>query len=247
MPNAPINEALLDIRVQLPEGVKLPNLLDFGERVKDRFTERSERVAVKTGIQLSKGGAPALIDPSAGPDGYIFKAPNENKVVQARLDGFTFNKLRPYEDWRSFVSEARTLWRYYRETAQPKSVIRIALRYINRIELPLPIGDFKEYVLTIPEVAPGLPQALAHFFMQLIIPNPEIMATATITETMEQPTDGRAFAIIFDIDVWKEQLYIGKEETMWKDFADLRKFKNEIFFGSITKLTRRLFYGKSSL
>ena len=71
------------------------------------------------------------------------------------------------------------------EPARPNRLKRLALRYINRIEIPLPIRDFKDYLLTIPEIAPGLPQALSNFIMRLVIPNPEMEATAVINVIME--------------------------------------------------------------
>ena len=217
--NAPITEAILDIRVQLPEGIDLDKLKTFHEPIKERFPQKQERIFMQAGFKFSPEG-PATLPPSSKPDGYLFRSMTENKVVQARLDGFTFNKLKPYEKWELFRDEGRALWDSYCNIAKPIKVIRIALRYINRIELPLSIKDFKEYILTTPEIAPKLPQGLAHFFMQLVIPNHEIGATATITQTIENPLPAAThkFPYIFDIDVWKETLYEGNKQEMWDEF-----------------------------
>lgn len=241
-PNAPITEALLDIRVQLPENVDLKKLETFYDSVKDRFPQKQERISIQAGFQFSPEGTTTL-PPSSKQDGYLFRSTIENKVVQARLDGFTFNKLKPYEKWELFRNEASNLWDLYFNIANPIKVIRIALRYINRIEIPLPIKDFKEYILTTPEIAPKLPQGLAHFFMQLVIPNHEIGATATISQTMENPPPAvfHKLPYIFDIDVWKETLHEGNKQEMWDEFEKLHIFKNEIFFNSITKKTEELF------
>jgi len=240
--NAPITEAILDIRVQLPEGIDLDKLKTFHEPIKERFPQKQERIFMQAGFKFSPEGS-ASLPPSSKPDGYLFRSTTENKVVQARLDGFAFNKLKPYEKWELFRNEAHALWDSYFKIAKPIKVIRIALRYINRIELPLPIKDFKEYILTTPEIAPKLPQGLAHFFMQLVIPNHEIGATATITQTIENPLPAAThkFPYIFDIDVWKETLYEGNNKEMWDEFEKLRIFKNEIFFNSITQKTEELF------
>ena len=240
-PNAPITEALIDIRVELPSEVDIKKLEFFHEHVKERFPEKKERRSVEVKIPILPENASSTLHISGGPDGYLFRSPNENKIVQARLDGFTFNKLKPYEDWKTFSSEAHIFWDMYSKQFNPKKITRIALRYINKIEVPLPIKDFKEYILTVPEIAPNIPQALSNFFMQLVIPNSEIGATAVINQTMEPITPNRGVPLIFDIDVFKEAIYVDNKEEIWDDFEKLRKFKNDIFFKSITKKTEELF------
>jgi len=189
-PNAPITEALLDIQVKLPKDVNLELLETFHDQgdVKEIYPEKSPRELYKASVKLSAKGSASLLPTTGGPDGYFFQTSNKEKVVQARLDGYTFNKLKPYESWEAFRSEARDLWDIYSQITNPVKITRIALRYINRIEIPLPMKDFKEYILTAPEIAPKLPQALANFFMRLDIPNPDIQANALITLTMNSST-----------------------------------------------------------
>ncbi|PIP08917.1 MAG: TIGR04255 family protein [Syntrophobacterales bacterium CG_4_8_14_3_um_filter_49_14] len=240
-PNAPIVEAVLDIRVELPKDVTLDTLEMFYDKIKVRYPEKQHRTELSAGIRLDPQGA-SFEKPEASQTGYLFRSQVEKKVVQSRLNGFSFNKLKPYSDWNTFRSEGRELWDIYRKIVKPLKITRIELRYINRIEMPLPLKDFKEYILTVPEVAPELPQALAHFFMRLVIPKPDTGAVAVINQTMEIPEGGgQRLPFIFDIDVFKETSYSGDEENMWKEFDELRDFKNEVFFKSITEQAKELF------
>ena len=68
---------------------------------------------------------------AGGPDGYLFTSVDGRQVVQARLDGFTFSRLKPYDKWESLRDEARELWQHYVQIASPETVTRVALRYIN--------------------------------------------------------------------------------------------------------------------
>jgi len=240
-PNAPITEALLDIRVQLPPEIDLDKLKTFHEPIKNRFPVKEERISFEAGFQISPKTEPIVLPSTKKPDGYFFRSHTENKVVQARLDGFTFNKLKPYTNWGTFSSEALELWKLYLEIAKPIKIIRIALRYINKIEIPIPMNEFKDYILTVPEIAPNIPQALAHFFMQLVIPNPEIGATAVISQTIEPITPNQRVPLIFDIDVFKDAVYVDNKDEIWLDFENLRKFKNDIFFNSTTDRAKELF------
>lgn len=239
-PNPPIVEAILDIQVDLPEGVTLEQVDSFHDRVKERFPEKEDRAKGEALIKFSSQG-PSVEASSVNTIGYFYRSKSTMKIVQARLDGFTFNKLKPYENWDAIRSEARELWDIYKAIVRPVRIKCIALRYINRIEIPLPFKDFKEYILTVPEIAPDLPQGLVHYLMRLVIPKPEIGATAVIIEVMEETTGTQQLPIIFDIDVFKITTYAEEPDTMWDDFEQLRIFKNDIFFNSITDKTKELF------
>ncbi len=239
--NAPITEAVLDLRVQLPKESDLEVLRGFESRVKDRFPIRKERFFMHSQIRLVKSESKEAVETKSGTDGFLFESKEERMVVQARLDGYTFNKLKPYKDWKSFRSLAHELWEGYVAICKPVKVVRIALRYINRFEVPLPLGDFREYILTSPEVASGLPQGLSAFFMRIELHNEDIPAAAIITETMENVSESRKLPLILDIDVIKKNDYLPTDKSIWSDFDKIRDFKNKIFFESITDKARGLF------
>lgn len=242
-PSAPITEALLDIRVTLPPQANLAKLGTFHDAIKQRYPVKQERVSWRGHFEV-KVTPVAQVSQSAagGPDGYSFTSVDGRQVVQARLDGFTFSRLKPYDKWEALRDEARELWQHYIEIASPEVVTRVALRYINRIEIPLPIKDFKEYILTTPEIAPDLPQGLDSFFMRMVIPDPKAQAVAIITETVE-PIDesNKRLPLIFDIDVFRAVAFNVQDNLMWETFESLHDLKNEIFFKSITPKAKELF------
>jgi len=161
--------------------------------------------------------------------------------VQSRIDGFSFNKLKPYESWELFQTEGKKYWELYTQIANPIKVTRISLRYINNIEAPLPFNDFSEYILTNPAIAPGLPQSVNTFFMRLEVPNPDIDAIAIITQTMKLPTNTNKLPLILDVDVIKQFDYGMNFKKMWDDFEKLRNYKNDIFFHTTTEKAKELF------
>jgi len=238
-PNAPITEALLDIKVQLPKGVTLDDLKGFHPDLKARFPEITEQKIFQAKFKIGK--EPAYTPGQNLSLGYLFRSQQDKKVVQYRFDGFTFNKLKPYENWSSLKSEAMELWEPYLEQIKPIKIVRIALRYINRIEIPLSMKHFNEYVLTNPEIAPNLPKKISHFLMRIELQNDEIPATAIITQTMEKPTKSQKVPLIFDVDVFYRGEYEKDMKEIWNDFEKLRNFKNDIFFNSITDKTKELF------
>lgn len=241
-PNAPITEALLDVRANLPAGASLETLATYHDRIKSHYPYKRERQRWQIGHEMKPGSPPSVLGPTGGPDGYIFESQDKKQVVQARLDGFTFNKLKPYDRWESLRDEAMQLWGQFVEVAKPIGIGRLALRYINRIEIPLPVGDLKEYIITGPEIARDLPQGLANFFMRLMIPSIDARAVAIVTLTMEAPTTMEGpLPIIFDIDAFREESLEPESGEISKTLEYLHEFKNNIFFGSITEECKKLF------
>src|SRR5689334_7230430 len=95
--NAPITEALLDIQVQLPTRIKLGQLEAMHREIRDRYPNRRTRKRVEVNVQLESEVPVAT--PSPREDGYLFQSGDGKRIVQARLDGFTFNQLKPYDTW----------------------------------------------------------------------------------------------------------------------------------------------------
>ena len=180
--------------------------------------------------------------PGSGLAGYLFRSADTKQAVQALRDGFSFSRFRPYEEWDTFSKEARTLWERYAALAKPDKVTRIGLRYINRLELPLPFDDFKEYLLTGPEIAPELPQGLASFFFRVVIPIDEAKAFGVITETtVESEATKTVVPLILDIDVFRTGAFPVAADKLWPSFDQLREAKNRLFFKSLTDKAKDLF------
>ena len=73
----------------------------------------------------------------------------------------------------------------------------------------------------------------SEFFTRIVIQEHSINAVAIVTQALEQITLKRA-PIILDIDVCRLQPNGIDEEEAWKTLDQLRHFKNDIFFKSVT-------------
>jgi len=240
LPNAPITEALIDIRAELPPHISIDDLSNMRELVKDNYPTVKKRRTLEASFQFHEEADPEQkIQYSR--DGFLFWSADERQVVQSRMDGFTFSRLKPYERWANLRTEGRRLWDLYVQTTQPLRVTRIALRYIDRIELPLPFSDFREWLVTIPQVAPTLPNRLAGFLMRLVIPFGDGGITALVTQSLEVGAHKNSLPLILDIDVSIAKTYAVGSEEMWETLEELRDVKNQVFFDSITRKTEELF------
>jgi uncharacterized protein (TIGR04255 family) len=232
--NAPITEALIDIRVSLLGDTMLPILETYNVGIKEQLSISKKRYSVETRFEMQDDGPKVTTPTGRHPDGYLFSSPTEDVVVQARLDGFTISKLRPYEDWPTFLGSAQYFWERYARLASPSRVTRIAVRYLNRIEIPLGV-DMKLYLRTGPEIAPGIPQDLASFLLRLVIPDPASQFVAIVTEAVPQELHTTVYPIILDIDVFREIDLEPSNPQLWEILGALRDVKNRIFFETLTE------------
>ncbi len=239
-PKAPISEAILDIQAQFAQPIELARLEAFHDEIRDQYPIRQSRMKWQGQIELGEKRVTQEISKEV--QGFLFRSADEIHVVQARQDGFTFNWLKRYENWETFRDEARRHWERYRDNFHPEAVSRLGLRYVNRIEIPLPFNDFREYVKTAPDIAGGLPQGLSALFMRIEIPDEKRSLLAIITETFQPPVDqGSRLPFIFDIDIVRAAMFEATSETIWETLEAMREYKNEIFFRSVTDRAKELF------
>lgn len=239
-PKAPIAEAVIDIQVKASSDATLITLEDFCETEKQKYPERRNLREATAELRLTPGTEPSS-SATQVQTGYMCLNAAKVEIIQAKLNGFTFSRLSPYESWDVFETEGRRLWTTYRELIRPTEITRVAVRYVNRIDIPLPIKDFKDYFRTIPEVSNDLPQGLSGFFMQLHVPMEDVGCMLLLNEALIPPAKEGVVSVALDIDLFRTQSIPQSEEELWRLFSVLHDRKNEVFEGCITDKTRILF------
>jgi uncharacterized protein (TIGR04255 family) len=230
-----ITEAIIDFQVELPEGVCLSDL----ERCQDvEYPGQQALTVTLDRIDFGKGGSESITI-SRQQVGFRFASADEKQFFQARFDGFTVHRLAPYQGWAPLRNEARRLWGTYHQAVHPRKVRRVAVRYINRLDLPLP-AEMKDYLRTSPDVSSDLPQGLAGFFMELNIPQPDIKSTLLLREQLVRPMGQGVPWVALDIDLFRSEEMPNDDAGMWTFIENLRTRKNEVFEACITDRTREM-------
>jgi uncharacterized protein (TIGR04255 family) len=237
--NAPITEAVLDLRVAPRPDLKVEELAKViaGDEVAYPTVEAMNAV---TGSMMVTPVASATNTVTTH-IGFVFRHKDGRYLHQARLDGFTLSELPKYSRWQDLRDEAFRRWSQYRDIVRPAGVRRAALRYVNRIDVPEPLTDIESYLRTYPFISDSLPQMIDGYFLQLGIPLQKIGGRATITEAIIQPQRPGIVSIVLDIDVFKEYSTPASEQEAWSMLDQIRDIKNDIFEACITDKTRELF------
>lgn len=243
--NPPVTEAVFDILCDLPKDFDYKIFESLHEKIKKDFPIKELTVEYKSSIQMRAGSEQPTTETYGGPNGFFLKTSDNNKIIQLRTNGFSFNKLKPYSNWDDFSGEAFRLWEEYVSITNPIKINRMGLRYINRIDIPLPLENLNQYIKTYPEIAADVPQEMIEFFMRLVIPDPISSSIGIITQTIDYAIANKnpqILPLIFDIDVFRvAELKPDDKKSILEIFNTLRNFKNVIFHNSITKKTVKLF------
>lgn len=234
--NAPITEALIDIRAKLPASTEVAHLDSIYDLISKDYPTKEEQRVSQFSFEIRESTDP-IQSTKSSITGYRYVSPDKKQIVQARLDGFTMNRLHPYSEWKKFRDEAKKLWLAYKEIAKPIAITRVALRYINNLRMPFPKNDFDEYLTAPPVVPKELPQGISSFLTRVVLTEPSLGLNAIITQALElvpsTPEIDR-LPVILDIDVFKQDPKGIDEIEAWTIIEQLRHYKNKIFDKSIT-------------
>lgn len=239
--NAPIVEAIIDFRVRLPVGFNPEEFSSLRKELSRKYPKIEKGQLITGSIEIKADKPIVKVEPAEdkGIQGYRFTSRDGKEVAQFRIDGFTFSRLHPYTKWEQVLDEAKRLWELYSLKASPQVVERIAVRYINRLDIPLPLRDLEDYLTASPVLPKTLPQKLSQFLIRLVVHEEDLVAG--IIQTLVKSPKPEHLGIILDIDVFKENVGGISDENIWPTMDRLRALKNRIFFKLITEETARLF------
>jgi uncharacterized protein (TIGR04255 family) len=234
----PIQEAVFDFRAS---GTAITSGAEFekvGSLLSTSFPKLEVRRKLATKIEFNEGKL-VTTNEDEGFFGLFLKSDDDQTIAQFRPNGFTLNRLKPYTGWDSLLPRVLELWDTYVSIAKPEHVSRIALRYINRLDVPVGQGaDFSTYLRAAPEVPAELPQAVSGFHTVVTIVDQDQGTMANISQQLLQSSP---LAIMLDIDAYSNGPFSADRESIKPVLERLRDFKNRIFFESLTETTLRLY------
>jgi len=238
----PVTEAIIDIRVELPENFKVNEFEKLKDQLVNEYPESKEIHVWKGRFELNPE-KPLIPPKHLGAQGISLKSKDRSNVTQFRVDGFTFSRLPLYSSWEEISEQAFKLWKIYSNLTNPKSITRLATRFINEIKFKLPCDNLNlnDYFTALPSLPEELSGVHGTFLSRFAIQDPATSISAKITQTTEGKIVTDTYTLILDIDVFQSVSLSLDDEKIWTIFEDLRKMKNNIFFSLITNKTKELF------
>lgn len=236
----PITEAVIDLR--FADRLDPPTL----ERAAADFRRYYSAQAV---MNAALGWAPpsgAVSPPVAEmkvDNGQRLSASDQTELVLLLPMSFTESQLAPYPGWDTFFQRFVRDWAIWKKTIGYRKIVRVALRYINRIDIPTTSGAVTEesdYVRTY-VMAPGEFGPILAYGAQVQF-RPDEQGCWLILNTALAPSPLlNHIAIMLDLDVYVEREAPQNDEALFELLERMRSKKNSIFEACITDKSRELF------
>lgn len=244
----PVREAIIDIQIDALSEELLPKLKECGTEFESLYPKT--KTQYRGTISMKVSDADVTSEQNKQLRGYIFQSSDENRCVQLRLDGFTFNLLKPdpmaaWPGWHVLRDEAQRVWDKYIVATSTVEIRRLAVRYINQIVIPEDEIELLDYFTEPPRIPDELPQRLNSYFSRVEIINPDPAATIIITQAPTSQLYSQLYrsqqTLTLDIDVIREERLPLDGFDLWSTLDRFRELKNTVFEASLLPKAKTLF------
>ncbi len=216
------------------------------ERVSRLARKRYGEVAPMTNVDVQIDADNGLVTARRLPTG--FRLGIQEDVLILQPSDFIVSRLAPYTGWDEFFERAKEDWATLEKVAGTRSISRVGLRYINRLDVPRngarPL-DYSRYCrveITIPTVYAGTLVGLSTRY-ESAFPQKDDLAVVVNSAIIESPLFDH-HSILLDIDVIQQNRVPENMQDVWAMLGEMRAFKNEIFESAVTDDARVLFRGE---
>ncbi|HVT44702.1 MAG TPA: TIGR04255 family protein [Thermoanaerobaculia bacterium] len=240
--NPPIIEAVVDFTCDMPPDLDLVRLQDRSEELLRNEYPKTRRQVVQHHEIRADAEAPPSVEFRQNIGALLFLTEDEKQVVQMRAEGYSFNRLAPYQGLDEYLPEIERTWKIFQDLTKPVQVRKVGLRFINRILLPtveggVNLGGFVRVSPRLPD--PGL--ELIGFVNQHSGREKATDHRVNIT-LLSQPLEVDRLPIILDIDTFDLRHQIPDDwQGILETIQSLRRLKNRVFERTLTEECLSLF------
>jgi uncharacterized protein (TIGR04255 family) len=235
---APIAEAVIELRYAQPASQK--DVEEATRRLRRSYFYQEVENIMEIKIDPGRGAAERNMIAT----GLKLSSLDRADQMMFRTNGFACSRLAPYLGWEPFVEGVKTGWTEWARIAGNTALIRIGVRYVNRIDVPNTSSQLirmEDYLNISPKMPPEMIEPLSTYTMQVSCPlNSGAYTLVLITSSVPSPLVGfSSFAL--DLDVARDKDIPRRADAVWEILTEMRVLKNRIFEYCVTDRARSLF------
>lgn len=233
----PITEAVIEVRIENGISVELV------ERVRDRLLKTYPLPPQKV-LTFNFELAEDVSKVQQKLEGYRLTAPDGATLVTIAPGFLATTRLAPYEGWKPFIASARDNWEAWKKIVGWQKIVRIGVRYINRIDIPnvesriLNTNDYLTFSVKRPSL--DLPP-MESFALNATSPLGKEDFTVILNLSSAPSPLVKTTSFILDIDIARDTNLPQNDEGLWDLIDRIRAHKNDVFEACITDAAREQF------
>jgi uncharacterized protein (TIGR04255 family) len=236
--NPPIVEAIIAVTIQpLPESALSilmdlsANMAGLGYSLETAITQHALEFAVEKGVSRSSNRDEVR--------GYQFFSTDRKFAFQILRTGLIFSQLGRYESWELFTAEAKRIWDVYLSAIGEVSIVQYAVRYINKLFIPL--GEPTEHYVCLHIAVPSnLPQAIFNPYLRLEFLLSDPQGVLTHQQGMLPPEKEGFASTLLDNEFAFPAPHL-TTDGLWPAIALVRDTKDYYFFNMLTDKMKETF------
>jgi len=240
--NPPIEEALCEFVFANPSqsrmiDLALPGKLQSHEKIKDIYSGAVKTPHVPMFIAGDNGAGFAL-----QPSPLRIQIPNKEgtKVLSLGVSSLSVSSLRPYEGWGKFKPSIEQALSAYYDLTGFLPVVRIGVRYVNRIVIGGPVSDLSLYLSDVKTRNDSLDARLTHFNRrnEYLFDNgmKVVITQATLTPSNPEHTE-----LFLDIDAIWDAAPLTNFDSVISKANELHSLEGKVFEHLINDGARSIF------
>ena len=241
LPKSPIVEAVLHIQCRLAQPIVPAELRVRLDCELSGYAFANELFECTNEFTFGKDGTQNA-QTKTDWKGLRYQSEDQKQVVLFTKDGLVFSRLKPYQSWDGFVAQGLAAWNVFKRVVQPDLIMRIGLRMINRITVPVGSFEIEDYLVTAPQPPKGFDFPYQGFMHHEVMAVPETPFSVTVVKAILPAAKGEPGpAIVIDIDTFMTPNEMVEDGALVELLTDMRWIKNKVFFGTVTDKTLEAF------
>ncbi len=243
----PITEAVIELRFD--PAISRDALAKFVSDVQGQYPTAEQSYEVTVELKVPASGGEPIATPKKKLAGYKITGRDETDLILLATDRLATVRLAPYCGWEQFLEITQNNYSLLRKISGYRKIVRVATRYVNRIDIPVSgsdsIGTSKpinttEYLLLEPQI-PNIIPNVSSFMSRFVGSVPEIDGKVLVNAAIVPSPLIDHVSLLLDIDLFKDQNLPQKDSEIWDLLATLRNQKNVLFEAFVTDKARELF------
>jgi uncharacterized protein (TIGR04255 family) len=238
----PITEAV--IAFQFQDELATDGMAKVTEKFASSYPTYEPNFELAVSVERELNGIGAKATASTKLAGFRMSGGDQFDLIIFNTHDLAISRLAPYLGWVDLFAKARQSFETFRSLVGYRNLTRLAVRYINRLDIPSAVTDRIEpatYLRTFPAY-PGLdPIAFDEFGTQVIFKVQDIQARARVaTAGVPSPLIDHK-SLLLDIDIFCVDDLPNRPESIYELLEKLHTAKNIVFETCVTDTARELF------